>query len=68
MQTGLYLYRLMVGVRRVVSEDSDDIGTWLTSIHGFGYSDDPQQPIHDEMLIRPHEPQTFGKLQEIDIL
>ena len=59
---------MLADVWRVVSEDSDDIGTRLTSIHGLGYPDDPQQSIYDEMLIRHHKRQTFSKLQEVQIL
>ena len=70
MQTGLYLHRhqMLADVWRVVSEDSDDIGTRLTSIHGLGHFDDLQQSISGEMLIRHHLPQTLSKLQKIQIL
>ena len=36
MQIGLYLHRSMIGVWRVVSEDSDNFGSWLFVIHGLG--------------------------------
>lgn len=36
MQMGLYLHRQDADVWRVVSEDSDYFGTWLTAIHGLG--------------------------------
>ena len=70
MQTGLYLHRhlMLADVWRVVSEDSDDIGTRLASIHGLGHCDDLQQPIDGEMLIRHRLPQTLSKLQKIKIL
>ena len=44
MQIGLYLHRSTIGVWRVVSEDSDNFGSWLFVIHGCGDLDDLDQP------------------------
>jgi len=56
MQTGLYLHRFITDVWRVVSEDSDDLSTLFTPIHGFGNSNDAQQTFYQEMLVRLHSP------------
>src|ERR1700733_240971 len=57
-----------IGVWRVVSEDSDNFGSWLFMIHGFGDLDDLDQPTRCEMSTRLHQPQTFRKLQEVVLL
>jgi len=62
MQLGLYLHRRRVGVRRLVSEDSDYLGAWLAMIHGLGDLDDSDQPTFREVLFRLNHPQTFRKL------
>jgi hypothetical protein len=68
MQIGLYLHRRLLGVWRVVSEDSDHLGAWLTVIHCLRDFDDLKQPTHGEMLVRLHQSHTFHKLQEIVFL
>jgi len=52
----------VVGVRRVVSEDSDYFGTWLTVIHGLGDLDHLDQTIAGQMRVGLHQPQTFREL------
>lgn len=59
---------LVVSVWRVVSEDSDDLSTWLAVIHGLGDLDDSDQPTRCEMRTRLDEPQTIRKLQEVALL
>ena len=56
MQLGLYLHRRKVGVRRLVSEDSDYFGSWLAMIHGLGDFDDFDQPTCSEVRIRLDHP------------
>jgi hypothetical protein len=56
MQLGLYLHRRKVGVRRLVSEDSDYFGSWLAMIHGLGDFDDLDQPTCSEVRIRLNYP------------
>jgi hypothetical protein len=58
----------VVGVWRVVSEDSDYFGTWLTVIHGLGDLDHLDQTLTGQMRARLHQPQTFRELQEVTLL
>ena len=59
---------MRIGVWRVVSEDSDNFGSWLFMIHGFGDFDDLDQPTPCEMNTRLHQPHTCCKLQEVALL
>ena len=58
----------VVGVRRVVSEDSDYFGTWLTVIHGLGDLDHLDQPLTGQMRACLHPRQTLRELQEVTLL
>ena len=58
----------VVGVWRVVSEDSDHLSTWLAVIHRFGDRGDFQQSSHREVLIRRHQPQALGELLKVELL
>ena len=44
---------MKIGVWRVVSEDSDNFGSWLFMIHGFGDLDDLDQPTRSEVSSVP---------------
>jgi hypothetical protein len=59
---------MRIGVWRVVSEDSDNFGTRLFVIHGFGDFDDFDQPTVGEMNTRLNQPYTFRELQEVALL
>jgi hypothetical protein len=59
---------MRIGVWRVVSEDSDNFGAWLSVIHGFGDFDDFDQPTRREMNARLNQPHIFRKLQEVTLL
>lgn len=68
MQMGLYLHRLVVGVWRVVSEDSDQLGAWLAVVHCLHDLGDLEQPTYREMHARLDQPHTPDKLQEVEPL
>jgi hypothetical protein len=59
---------MKIGVWRVVSEDSDNFGSWLLVIHGFGDLDDLDQPTRSEVSTRFHQIHAFRKLQEVALL
>jgi hypothetical protein len=59
---------MRIGVWRVVSEDSDNFGSRLFVVHGFGDLDDHDQPTIGEMNTRLNQPNTFCKLQEVALL
>jgi hypothetical protein len=50
---------MRIGVWRVVSEDSDNFGSRLFVIHGFGDLDDVDQPTVGKMNTRFNQPYTF---------
>ncbi len=65
MQIGLYLRRSRIGVWRVVSEDSDNFGSWFFVIHGFGDLDDLDQPTRRKVSTYSHQINAIRKLQEV---
>ena len=68
MQIGLYLHRSTIGVWRVVSEDSDNFGSWFLVIHGFGDFDDLDQPAGCQMSADPDQIHALCELQEVALL
>jgi hypothetical protein len=52
----IFTYEEVVGVWRVVSEDSDYFGTWLTVIHGLGDLDHLDQTLTGQVRARLHQP------------
>jgi hypothetical protein len=63
-----YIFTDFVGVRHVVSEDSDHFGAWLAVIHGFCDLSDSYEPTRCEMHIELHETNTLGELRKIKLL
>jgi hypothetical protein len=59
---------MRIDVWRVVSEDSDNFGSWLFMIHGFGDLDDLDQPTRREVSAYSHQIHAFRKLQEVALL
>lgn len=67
MQIGLYLHRSSIGVWRVVSEDSDNFGSWLLVIHGFRDFNDLDQPTACAVTSDPDQIHALRKLHKIDL-
>jgi hypothetical protein len=59
---------MWLGVWRVVSEDSDNFGSWLFMIHGLGDLYDLDQPTRSEVSALSHQIYAFRKLQEVALL
>ena len=57
-----------VGVRHVVSEDSDHFRTRLAVIHGFCDLGNLDHPLMREMNIELHETNTLSELDEVKLL
>ncbi len=59
---------MVVGVWRVVSEDSDQLSPWLAVIHRLDDLRDRQQPTRGEMRVHFNYPHTPYELLEIQSL
>lgn len=68
MQIGLYLHRKIVGVWHVVSEDSDQLGSWFAVVHRLDDLGDLQQPTYREMCVRLDYLHTPYELLEVQTL
>ena len=60
--------QLSTGVWRVVSEDSDNFGSWFLVIHGFGDFDDLDQPAGCQMSADSDQIHASCELQEVALL
>jgi hypothetical protein len=64
----IFTDKQLVGVRHVVSEDSDQLGSRFAVVHRLDDFDDLEQPTNCEMRARLNDPDTPNEFLEVQSL